>query len=263
MAISFFYEHNHLVRQRGTAVLRLLPSGLYQNPNPQAPPWPSPSRGLSLRSLWALTWPAGSMNVNAQWKELRVQTHTYTHTDSCNYIHMLLYFYGLRWQCERTAYTNTNTHIHIQYKQHTVPEGRHSHTQSCTCRQTHTLKHSLAIWKEITQMADSLSMSCRQPRAQQRSMLVERWRDWRSRRRRDWERGLLHLPLCHPHDSLGLCLPPSSFLFHFFSSSSSLSSSPYPPLLHSLRFIPTAKANAWLSPPHLSSHFLHSSCLVA
>lgn len=81
-------------------------------------------------------------------------------------------------------------------------------------------------------MADSLSMSCRQPRAQRRSTLVERWRDGRSRmRRRDEERS--NVSLCPPQDTLCflLQLPSSSFslchlwVFSYHSSSSHLPSS--------------------------------------
>lgn len=111
-------------------------------------------------------------------------------------------------------------------------------------------------------MADSLSVSCRQPRAQQRSTLAERWRDGRNRmRRRDGERDDVSAPpsLCPPQDIPCLLSRPSSS-----SSSAPLLvisgrlpiTLPLPILLllpppHYLSFDPTAKATS-----HPSSLFL-------
>lgn len=85
------------------------------------------------------------MNVNAQWRELGVQTHTHTracalththaHTGSCNYMHTPLCFYRVCSQSEKMAYTNTNTLTYPFTNTHTHTIGStlaEGHTQSCT-----------------------------------------------------------------------------------------------------------------------------------
>jgi len=128
--ILIFYEHakqhthtnthTHTQTLSESLVKQFLASRLQAAINTKTPRprlGPPPAQGLSLGSLWALTCPAGSMNVNAQWRELGVQRHTHTHThiytNSCNYIHTLLCFYGIHSQSERTTYRNTHRHTHI------------------------------------------------------------------------------------------------------------------------------------------------------
>lgn len=127
----FFLQFDTHMTQRSDSS----PPGLHQHPNLQALPQPPPPSGgplsLSLGSLWALTCPAGSMNVNAQWREPEDQTHTHTHTLMQLHTHVPM-FYVVRSETQQTEHTNTNTHtythtdIHCRYI--AAPKGHTSHT---------------------------------------------------------------------------------------------------------------------------------------
>lgn len=129
--------------------------------------------------------------------------HTHIHTRLCNYIHAFPMFYVVRSETQQAEHTNTNIHtythagvcIDIQCRYIAAPKGHTSHT----CGQTHTQSHILAIRPEI-KMADSLSVSCRQPWAQRRPSLQERTRRGEGMKREVMPSVLisaLHVSSCH------------------------------------------------------------------
>lgn len=93
------------------------------------------------------------MNVNAQWRELGVQTHTHTHarahTHTCTHRLMQLhahtcvfieYVHNLRkWHTQIQTHSLTHSLTHTHTIGSTLAEG---HTQSCTGWQTHTHTHT-------------------------------------------------------------------------------------------------------------------------